>query len=43
MLDLTDQVEEVRTRQAYESEEGYLLQINEIKQTHARERENLIQ
>jgi hypothetical protein len=42
VLELTDQVEEVRAQQAYESEERFLLQINEIKQTHARERENLI-
>ena len=30
-------------RQAAEDEEQYLRQISEIKQTHARERENLMQ
>ena len=43
VIELNDQIEEVRTRQAKESETHFLRQISEIKQTHARERENLLQ
>ena len=43
VIELNDQIEETRTRQAQESETHFLRQISEIKQTHARERENLLQ
>ena len=42
VIDLNDQIESVRYRQATDDEERYMKQINDIKQTHSRERENLI-
>ena len=35
VLELTDQIEETRARQAIDDEERYLNQINEIKRVHA--------
>lgn len=43
VIELTDTIESERQKQASECEENYLIQINEIKQAHARERENLVQ
>ena len=43
VLELNDQTEEVRSKQAADDEERFMRQINEIKQTHARERDTLVQ
>ena len=43
VVELSDQTEEVRAKQVAEDEERFMRQITEIKQTHARERDTLVQ
>lgn len=43
MTELMDQVDAERLNQVEDCEKRFMVQINEIKQAHAREREVLIQ
>lgn len=43
IIEITDQVESEHQKQLAENEERFMVQINEIKKAHARERETLLE